>query len=326
MIEIPEPGNAWVGAASVIEGTESVPTVMVAQGEDGGVAVTLTEPNEETIVLGDENVAEVAMEVTGLEEDHSAESWDGIDQYGEPSVDATSTTLTDASDLGAPETAEGDSGASEATESDSEAATIGTKLNISSRCTNGSYSYFWLHRWQTSMRWMYNPSGAPVSGHESAISGAATVVSRAQNACGIAVPALRSSHIYEGSYTDARMPNITSQASCNVASDWRSRVGWGTLPSNTLAYACTWFNLKVGVQQEADIKFNPRISWNTASTCTGSRYDLRGVAVHEFGHAFGLNHVSESTDQTMGDKSAYCDTFMRKLQRGDTLGMINRYR
>lgn len=92
------------------------------------------------------------------------------------------------------------------------------------------------------------------------------------------------------------------------------------------AYACTWFNLKIGVQQESDIMFNKNKLWSTASTCSGSRYDLRGLAVHEFGHAFGLNHVAESTDQVMGDKSGYCDTYMRKLQRGDTLEMINRYK
>lgn len=315
-LQIPAPGHATVGAAAVIEGAEPVPTVMVAN--DDGVAVALIHPEMPTVVLGDDQLAEEALEKTGLEqEDHSLEAWDGSDPYAEEEQAGESDPV-DVEDLGQPESAADDEGA----------IVKSSKSSIGSRCTSGSYAFFGLGGWQSSMKWLYNPAGAPVSGHESAIAGAATVMANAQNACGVAVPSLRSSHIYEGSTTAAAKPNITSQATCNVASDWKSRVGWGTLPSGTLAYACTYHNLRIGVQQEADIKFNNRtgLLWNTSSSCSGSRYDLRGVAVHEFGHAFGLNHVSESADQVMGGSVATCDTFMRKLQRGDTLGMIKRYR
>ena len=53
----------------------------------------------------------------------------------------------------------------------------------------------------------------------------------------------------------------------------------------------------------------------------------RPLTTHEWGHTFGLDHVSEDTHptMTMSTNSSYCDTSARTLGRGDALGMYSIY-
>lgn len=63
--------------------------------------------------------------------------------------------------------------------------------------------------------------------------------------------------------------------------------------------------------------------YNGASTtgCAGNLYDLQILASHEAGHAFGLAHVAQTTEQIMKPNFGYCETAGRALGRGDAQGM-----
>src|SRR5207247_10314237 len=73
---------------------------------------------------------------------------------------------------------------------------------------------------------------------------------------------------------------------CNV-------VGFGTLPARYMALTCYWS--QSGSTVEADIMFNKadyRWATRVKSGCRMT-WDVQAVATHEFGHAFGLAHVTE---------------------------------
>ncbi len=71
-------------------------------------------------------------------------------------------------------------------------------------------------------------------------------------------------------------------------------VGWSTQSGSVLAVTCSWFGTQ-GTPRPAiefDMQFDPGWSWTTGGT-TG--VDLQSVALHEFGHAAGLNHSASAS-------------------------------
>lgn len=125
-----------------------------------------------------------------------------------------------------------------------------------------------------------------------------------------------------------------SQSKCGDRDNY-STVDFGNLDGNgnpPLAMECTWvfpqpFNDNNIL--ESDVRINTvNFSWtNTPGSNCYSAYDLRAIATHEFGHTFGLGHVSESDypTLTMSTSTAACDGSQRTLGRGDVYGLRNTY-
>ncbi len=132
---------------------------------------------------------------------------------------------------------------------------------------------------------------------------------------------------YQG--TTTATSNIDGANRCASANDNKSVVDFGSLSGTTLAFACTRFRTVSGWKYkeiyEADIRFdNTSRSWVTKTTgCTGEKYDLLSVAVHEFGHFVGLNHAPEEggSDLTMSPIIEPCNGGARTLGKGDIRGL-----
>lgn len=105
-------------------------------------------------------------------------------------------------------------------------------------------------------------------------------------------------------------------------------VGFGDLEAGTLGLACTWYSK--GDALESDIRLNKaNPAWTLHSESSGcqGRFGVEAVATHEFGHAFGLAHVSEAGHAalTMSTAIAPCDASAATLGLGDVRGLRAKY-
>ena len=95
--------------------------------------------------------------------------------------------------------------------------------------------------------------------------------------------------------------------------------------SSTLAVTTNWYRLP-NTRIEADVIFNTVWSWNSYSgalrraAAGGTLYDLRRVALHEFGHVLGLDHpdqYGQSVSAIMNSTISDTDS----LQNDDVAGV-----
>jgi len=102
---------------------------------------------------------------------------------------------------------------------------------------------------------------------------------------------------------------------------WREAVCGETLGYDVLAltWSSTWDN---GEIVDSDIVFNTLFEWGAYSGPMGSHpaYDLHRVAIHEFGHALGLDHPDDHGQQVEAIMNAYADD-TATLQADDIAGV-----
>lgn len=172
--------------------------------------------------------------------------------------------------------------------------------------------------------WFYNSSGqvntTALSHFQTASS---TIGNGTSTACGNLQNGLRT--VYAGAIS--QRPEVT-ETGCGAYKQ-NSIIGWTSLAGDTLARTCSFYNPATNTLYVADIAFDTSSrSWYTSSSttaCTGNSFDLRGVAVHEFGHAVGLGHVADDEPQVMNPFAYPCDTSFRQLGRGDQNGLRAHY-
>ena len=187
-------------------------------------------------------------------------------------------------------------------------------LAVPSWC--GTYTQYKLHNVKQPnngyYQWYYRTSGEPSSGANGAISSGADNWVADSSTCGSRPNDARHRRIN----TTTRAPNVR---------DGYNVVGWASLSGSTLAYTNWWYEGSTIV--EADIRFdNSSRSWHVSSSASvaSGKYDLRSVAAHEFGHAFGFDHVLSSPHQVMFD--SFGSGVERRVKRaGDLYGMQLKY-
>jgi len=188
-----------------------------------------------------------------------------------------------------------------------------TNANAPSSCSNTTYTKLG-YRWTGPVNWSYNPAGQRVSG-AAAINAGADAWTGAITACGRKTTTTASERMIG---TTTQSPGVTSAGGCG-ASSGASVVGWGSLKAGVLAVTCVWS--RSGTAVEVDQRYTMAQQWSATTTCSGARFDLRGVATHEWGHAFGLGHTVQTSGLVMKPASTTCETGQRTLGFGDLRGI-----
>ena len=191
-------------------------------------------------------------------------------------------------------------------------------------CTEGAYTLAG-HKWRETYRWHFNAGSTPselnVGAAEDKLRAAASNVTGGQNDCGLS-DAISASHSYQG--------RTSRGVSCGGSPDGVNVVGFGDLSMGTLAVTCSWYIPSTNTSTESDMRINKvDYTWTLHSEdpdCR-NRYGLESVATHEFGHVFGLGHVSEAEHPTltMSTQIGPCDGSASTLGLGDVRGMRAMY-
>jgi hypothetical protein len=198
---------------------------------------------------------------------------------------------------------------------------------LSPSCGDNAFSTLGF-RWTTAVPWFYSTTvdevGISDAAGQQVIDQAMRYVTTTYNPCGLA-DEVSATATYRGT-TTAR-PGLDTAAHC-TARDSISAMGFGDLPSGTVGATCTWS--RSGRALESDVALNATdfaIYLSEPASCSGRRYSARAVATHEWGHVFGLGHVTESGhgSLTMSTVLTSCSDDTISLGLGDILGLRSLY-
>jgi len=197
-------------------------------------------------------------------------------------------------------------------------------------CQDGAYKLAG-HRWTTPYQWRFQADSTPDANSkanvETALTNAARAIASSRNDCGLA-DQVSATQQYLGRTTIA--PNITATSTTITcgARDGTNAVGFGRLPTNYLGVACSWSD-GAGVALEGDVRLSRGSAWYALAVPAGcaARFGIQPVATHEFGHVFGLGHVSEAShpNMTMSTATAACTNSAYSLGLGDLRALRQLY-
>jgi hypothetical protein len=215
----------------------------------------------------------------------------------------------------------------DATETVAEAAGEATASGSPGPCSDKAHSvgaFTWTERFEWTFKGASTPSNVNVDNAETRLKRAAVNITRSDNSCGMA-DAVSAKQLYLGRAPIAA--SVNAAGACKAA-DGKNAVSFGDLPAGVLGVACVRFVGAVAI--EGDIKLNKAdhaFTANIASSCK-SRFSIEAVATHEFGHIFGLGHVSESAHGNLTMSTAIngpCQNAEATLGRGDVLALRQLY-
>jgi hypothetical protein len=197
------------------------------------------------------------------------------------------------------------------------------------RCADASSTWLGM-RWRSPYRWSFRSAGTPAylgsaDRVRDTVRDAARAIDDGRNDCGFA-GGLGLSQRYIGD-TD-RDAGVRPDGGC-APRDQRNVVAFGELAGGLLALTCLWWVRNRTVEADVRISNAPGLFTLDPEPAAGcaARWDLQGTLTHEFGHVFGLGHVTyaEHGDLTMSDGLPACSARIRALGLGDFLALRARY-
>jgi hypothetical protein len=180
--------------------------------------------------------------------------------------------------------------------------------------------------WRSTVNWSFRARSTPANltrpAAQAAVKAGASHITQAFNDCGRGDRVSATSRFL--GITTVK-PNISVGSACGNP-DGYNVVGFGDLLGSELGLTCWWFQGTRTI--EADMKLNKHdFNWTTTIVGCSNQYVVQAVATHEFGHVFGLAHVSEAShgNLTMSTAMFACDNSPSTLGLGDMLGLEARY-
>jgi hypothetical protein len=197
--------------------------------------------------------------------------------------------------------------------------------SVQSACADDAYKLSG-YRWHGTYEWHLQERSIPdeydVGEVLDVVQRSASNITGARNDCGLP----------DNVDASARFAGSTTAEPCaSETRDGFNSVGFGELPDdvdrNTIAFVCPYGQRRDVV--EADIVINTEISWALSQAdCKRGQELLEATMTHEFGHVFGLDHVSEREhgDLTMSPISnGSCSAEEISLGLGDIRGLEDLY-
>jgi hypothetical protein len=199
------------------------------------------------------------------------------------------------------------------------------------KCTDVRTSFTGHHWSGGAITWRYRDAGRPAAlGQTDTVNAlvyAAAGPPTARDACGLPDNVTASSS-YQGLTNTAPGISLAGGSISCASFDFNNVAGWADLPGSVLGVACTWSWIG-GQAIDSDMLYDNSRSWytgNTAPAGCGAQYSLRGVATHEFGHAYGLGHSpGDSCNLTMYPATGPCNDGPRNFGLGDVIGLEGLY-
>ncbi|WP_248582487.1 matrixin family metalloprotease [Nocardioides sp. InS609-2] len=181
------------------------------------------------------------------------------------------------------------------------------------------------HAWAAPLTWTFDASSTPRHLNKSRalrdlVAGAKNIAG-GRNDCGLArVSTVGSS--YAG--VSSTRPDIDVIGNNITCGDYNTSnaVDFGALPRGIYGWTCFWWD-STGQMVAADMRVSnsPAVVTKVPHRCR-SRFDLQAIATHEWGHAFGLGHVSAANrNLTMPPLLISCSSDQRTLGLGDYKGI-----
>lgn len=131
------------------------------------------------------------------------------------------------------------------------------------------------------------------------------------NPCGFSPAAIGRHAVYDGSTNTSA--NIYGSTGDCATDDGLNTINFGLTAPGLLAKSCYWFkNFPAqSTVKNADVAFKYNVYWAASpgsgpgDNCPSGYYRLDDTAAHEFGHIFGLLHVSSSSASVMRDPNGW---------------------
>lgn len=205
-----------------------------------------------------------------------------------------------------------------------EVATVAARRRNVAACADAQFNNGG-HAWSAPLRWTFDQRSTPRHLTKArairALRAGAANITGGRNDCGLARVSTVGS-AYAG--TSSVSPDIAATGNNVSCGDYNTSnsVDFGTLPRGIYGWTCFWWDSS-GAMVAADMRISdsPAVVTSVPKGCR-NRFDLQSIATHEWGHAFGLGHVSASNrNLTMPPLLISCSGDQRTLGLGDYKGI-----